>query len=772
MVKVIALDEFGVFENRSSGFRFVGGYTLNSSDYEEEKNRMATFLINFCNEFNYKYLRKYSDVKAYYPYSLHGGSKDSPFFRNQPEGNARRDKEKKVSVAYDAELRHLAWQFKNDLCEKAAKYIFDRKGIMYAYLDPFVDDENAERDIIGNSNVLDIAYGANFYERMATMALFNQAFFSMNDASGEISFEVAKRTLEQSKDGNGTELPEGTVDLYEVYTNSKAEIKSTITNTSTYKTAVAGLLCTGSVNEAFLDTKYKFNVSSINYSDSSKEATPFHYFADLACGYIRRKIQKNFSVGESTVENKIDPSMLSDFCNTTGIQVQIYDRTDTLYRKMLQYAKSASLSKYLYAKYRLLNSGLLYRDFYKNYWIPKLEEYIHRMLRNSDYRRKVKSMIPEFVVYANGFMGSREINYEAGLFVATELSTIVSQMDDYRDRKITLFRLYDIILRGHNHRGAIVETQKYISKCEEYKAAVGIEEYISHTLRTLIYYFNALQFENALSACLVLEEPVEQLKKVYTSAYNKSSKISTSITEDRNAVQNYRFPLAGKLYSSIGQAYGFLGQYAKAKKYFQKALKEFEKNSADYTITLSHFMQLMISNKKKADYEVYSNIYFESGNLWEQLTHALSANDGGFALLVFVKAFRVFYANDAGNSNILEELIRCTSINKYHKEHPWELIYKNLYEAILKQPKKFKVQDFEFIKKDAMDCIQEADATIKMIQISMKLQFDEYNSAASVEEFLNTDEMMVCRSFICDVENMTLANLKEWVTSRLTYEYM
>lgn len=381
-------------------------------------------------------------------------------------------------------------------------------------------------------------------------------------------------------------------------------------------------------------------------------------------------------------------------------------------------------------------------------------------------------MIPEFVVYADGFMGSREIDYEAGLFVATELSAIVSQMDDYRDRKTMLFRLYDIILRGHNHRGAIVETQKYISKCEEYKAAVGIEEYISHTLRTLVYYFNALKFEDALSACLALEEPVVQLKKMYTSAYNKSSKISASITEDRNAVQNHRFPLAGKLYSSIGQAYGYLGQYAKAKKYFKKALEEFESSSADYSITLSHFMQLMISCKKKADYEVYANIYFGSSGLWEQLANASSANDGGFAFLVFVKAFRVFYANDAGNTNILEELIRRTSISKDHKEHPWELIYKNLYEAILKQPKRFKAQDYEFIKKAAMDCIQEADATIKIIQISMKLQFDEYTSAASAEGFLSPDEMMVCRSFIGDVENMTLANLKEWVTSRLTYEYM
>lgn len=770
-MKIIALDEFGVFEKRSAGFRFVGGYTFNSSNYREEKHRIETFLINFCNDFNNKYLQRYSDVKVYYPYSLHGGSKDSPFFNAQPEGKPKKDREKRVPIASDAELRRLAWQFKNNLCEAAVKFITDRKGILYAYLDPFVDDKNAERDEIGNSNVLAIEYGANFYERMATMALFNQAFFSMDDADDEISFEVATRTLGQSSDGNGADLPEGTADLYEVYTNSKAEIRSTITNTSTYKTAVAGLLYAGSVNEVFLNTKYKFNVKSINY-DSSKETTPFHYLADLVCGYIRRMVQKTFSIGEFTTENKIAPSMLLDFCKTTGIQVQIYDRTDTLYRQMLQYAKAGFLEKYQYAKYRILNCGLLYQDFYKNYWIPKLDEYIQRMLCISDYRRNVKSMIPEFVVYADGFMGSREVNYEAGLFVATELSTIVDQMNDYRDRKIMLFRLYDIILRGHNHRGSIEETQKYISKCEEYKAAVGIEEYIAHTLRTLIYYFNALQYHEALSACLILEEPVAELKKMYASVYNKSSKISTSIIDDRNAAQSYRFPLAGKLYSSIGQAYGFLGQYGNAKRYFLKALKEFESTSADYSITLSHFIQLLISNKKKADYEVYSNLYFGAGDLWEQLNNAVSANDGGFALLLFVKAFRFFYATDAGNANILEELIRRASACKEHKEHPWELIYKNLYEALLKQPKKFKKQDFQFIKDAAMTCIQEADATIRMIQISMRLQFEQNAGESLSKEFLSADEILVCSKFVKNVESMPLSKLKEWFAAKLTYEYM
>lgn len=761
MVKIIALDEVGKFEERFSGIRFVGGYTFylnNYEEYEEENEKIELFLTKVCEEFNSQYLSQYPGVKVYYPYSLHGGSTNSPFYNQQPTGNKIQD-EKKMVYLYD-----LAKRFKAILKDEVVRYISGKNAQFYAYLDPYITTEGDERETIGSSNLLDDTRGANMYERMATMALFNQAFYATDGQDHDFAFELATRTLPNIADS-----------FKEMYATKNG--KSTITHTSTYKTAVSALLYSETVERAYLNTNYRFNVKSINYSPDhpvrkNYPTTPYLYLADIVCGYILDKIRESFSINESTSVNKIDPCLLYEFCSKTGIQVQIYNKTDTLFRKMVQYAKAGSLEKYQHAKYCILNCGLLYQDFYKSFWIPKLEDYIHRMLRNSDYRRKVKSMIPEFVVYADGFMGPREINYEAGLFVATELSTIVNQMDDYRDRKIMLFRLYDIILRGHNHRGAIVETQKYISKCEEYKAAVGIEEYISHTLRTLVYYFNALKFEDALSACLVLEEPVVQLKKVYTSAYNKSSKISSSITEDRNAVQNHRFPLAGKLYSSIGQAYGFLGQYAKAKKYFKKALSEFENNSADYSITLSHFMQLLISNKKKADYEVYSHIYFGASDLWSQLTSAFSADDGGFALLIFVKAFRVFYANDVGNANILVELIRRTSEYKDHREHPWELIYKNLYEAILKQPKKFKKQDFEYLKDAAMTCIQEADATIKMIQISIRLQFDENTGRTLAGEYLSPGEVLTCNEFIKNIEKKPLVELREWFASKLTYEYM
>lgn len=206
-------------------------------------------------------------------------------------------------------------------------------------------------------------------------------------------------------------------------------------------------------------------------------------------------------------------------------------------------------------------------------------------------------------------MGIRESAYEKGLYIAEKIVPLIENAREYRGQKKALFDVYDIILRGYNHRGAMEKTKKYIETCEIYKGAVGIEDYIAHTLRTMVFYFNSLDFESALEAGLELDKAVKELKKAYKACYETSTLISQSIIVHGNDAQNFQFTLAGKLWSSIGQAYGFLKKYSSAQRYFIKALKEFDINSDDYNITMSHYLQLLISSGKKEIYEEKSYIY-------------------------------------------------------------------------------------------------------------------------------------------------------------------
>lgn len=758
MKKVIALDEMGKFEDYSSGICFVGGYTLPIMDHKDNARQIEMLLKTFCDEFNSMHMSNFPDARVYYPYSLHGSG--TTFFRKHPTTTTCFDE----TIA-NKEKQHewRAKEFQERLEERIVQYILHQQGTLYVYLDPFVGGAQAERDSYGNANIIHETHGANIYERMATLCVYDQTFFTPNQDCSEFFYELATRTLTTKEDGWD--------ELYDVYATARNNSKkSPITNTSTYKTAVASMLYSGSVPDEYLNKQYRFHVKSINYTKHT-ETTPHLYLADIICGYVRRKLQKFFSVNINTRQNSITAEGLIEFCRSTKIQVKVFDNCDKIYRNMVRALQKWDLGEFYQLKYQLTCSSYYYRDFYLSYWVADLEKNLFEMLTDSVFRNKIKGRIPEFVDYADGFMGKRETSYETGLYIATCLIQVVLAVPEYPSRNLMLFRLYDILLRGYNHRGALDETQKYILKCDEYKSAVGLEEYIAHVLRVLVFYFNALNYEKALTESLKLEETISLLKKTYQSAYIASSKISKTITNEKTGMPNYQFPLAGKVYSSIGQAYGFLGDFRNSKKYFLKALKEFDIGSTNYSITMSHFLQLLITHRKKAEYELYANLYFGAHDLWTKLESAFSRRDGGFAILIFVKAFQAFYAKDSANGDILVEMIDRIEKCPYKGEHPWELIYKNLYEAIAKQHRAVAKNDYLYIKERAVKGLQSADATIGMIQIHSKLSFEDMPESLLVGEVLSDIELSYCRIFIQDVERMSVYDLKTWCNTHLTYSY-
>ncbi len=502
-------------------------------------------------------------------------------------------------------------------------------------------------------------------------------------------------------------------------------------------------------------------------------------------------MQEKFGINAETRKNKVNPEGLIDFCNgnireiSVPIQIRIYDESDSLFRQMVTAVKSGELDKYYAIKYELMVSDGLYKEFYLKYWALQLEEYMQtRLLSRKEYVKKIQSLMSEYLSYTVGFMGPRETAYEKGLFVAEGLVAIITgaEFNDYRDRNKTLFCLYDVILRGYNHRGAISASKKYIEKCEEYKGFVGIEEYIEHTLRTIQFYFNSLQFGEALEAGIFLCDIIKQLKQVYKTFYENSSLITQMIVDDDNPLADIKLPLAGKVFSSIGQAYGFNNKYSSSLRFFRKALNEFDINSEDYRITMSHALHVLIAGGRKKEYEEQAVIYFGTIGLWEQMEAAFKGKNA-FALFVYVKAFNIFYAKEKGNLYILIELLKRLGNSDWLKnndikdrEHPWELIYKNLYEAVLKQKKSICPDDYENLKERALTCIAHPDATIKVIQIYAKIQFimledpdpDEY----FMEDCLSDEEVAVCRQFVDAADETTLRDLWLQLKSKVTYAYV
>lgn len=765
MKRIIALDETGQFI-RKTGISYIGGYIVNVESVETEEKNIKNLLVDICSEFNKTYLEK-REYKVLYPKSLHCSDREATFFVEGNVSNTVIGKKEWIPYGVDKnEVNGDRYKFISFLKEKVVEYLKKNGYVVYAFLDPFLKEQIYTENADVKSNLMDLRQGANLYERMAILSVYNNIFYSLEEKADEYVLELATRTLNNS----------GGVwdELYEVYSNSKGE-KSTITNTSTYKTALATMLYENRKNELYRDSKYRFNVKSINYNREDKEETPFQYVADIVCSYMLKRFQERFGIDGKTEINKITAEGLIHFFKDEDIQVRVYDECDECFREMIDAVQRADIVEYYAKCYDLEMSNAMYKVFYLNIWLPKLESYFQENLVKSEtYRRNFMGKIPEYIAEMNGYMGIREKAYEKGLYIAEKMIPLVKELMDYRGRNSSLFEIYDIILRGYNHRGAIEKSKKYIEQCEIYKGYVGIETYIAHTLRTLGFYFNSLDYESALVAGLELDKAVIQLKSAYKAGYGTSSIISESIIDNGNEVSNFQFKLAGKLWSSVGQAYGFLKKYSSGRRYFEKALQEFDKNSDDYSITMSHYLQLLISGGKKEKYEDNANLYFGSKDLWTQWETAFASNND-FMLLIYVKAFNVFYAKDRSNIEILQDMISRIYIMENKHEHPWELIYKNLYECILKQKVDLKAEDYIELRNKALASVRNADVAIKMIQINAKMTF-LVEEGKPVEDFfvidcLDKEEILTCKLFCSNVEEMTFAELKTYMDEKIVYAY-
>lgn len=763
--RVIAFDEMGEFERRNSGIRFVGGYWGDFSNVDEEEEKIEKFLIHICEDFNQNQIHDNKLIKVIYPDSLHNSG--NVFFKEEMIKNTVIKEADMVPLSEKERKNYhnLEKQFKKYVEEQVIQYLTEKNYQLFAFIDPYVNEGYKEMNMT-NSNIVDVNKGTNLYERMAILTLYNHVFYSLAQDVQKYRFELPTRTLNGAKDEWG----------YEVYQNNKGEIKRTITNKSTYKTAISVMLFEKSKELNKLNTDYVFNVGSINYNNKAKKNTPFLYIADIVCSYIRRQFQTEFGINNETRENKIESKALSKLCKIYKIDVRVYDACEVIFKQMIENVKEAAIGEYYAKRYELEKINTPYREFYLDYWVPRLEDYFCTLLSGQkEYKKKFQELIPEYLTYTERFMGKWEINYEKGLYIAENLEKSIKTLNDYRNRNTVLFDIYDIILRGYNHRGSLGKTKEYIEKCEIYKNYVGIVKYIEHVLRAMQFYFNGMSYNEALEFGLRFEKTVKQLKKAYLACYDASNMIAESILENNNSNRGLQFAFAGKIYSSIGQAYGFLENYPLGKKYFNMALKEFDKNSGDYEITMSYFLHFLISNKKKSEYELHAVNYFGSINLWEQMENAFSATDRGYKLFVFVKAFYSFYADDRANNNILTELLSYVQKGVLDMAHPWELIYRNLYECLRKQSQDFDIKEYLYIKTKAMTCVSETDFTLKLIQIHARLiymqredkEFENY----FVVDCLDEQELIICKQVLDNIREMTLLELKEWLDKKMTYMY-
>lgn len=831
-MRIIGLDESGKFEDRKAlDIRFVGGYVFDDIEADnigavrrELSSEFEAVCSNFTRECHKKFisdkemLNIASDLKVslkavepslafIYPLSLHLGNNQTIFkfslhnVQNK-KSNGANDKPYYLPVAVGSDETLKAWclVFKEKLRRLSLSYIQSKGGRFFCllYPSPTVSPDTG----MYNSNILQFHSGANLYEYMTQMAFLNQLMYGFDKPDSSYSLEFATRKLKGAL-----------MDTYENYqpdANSSRKLDERewyyqITVPSTYKSILAMTLSDPDFyNSEYKDAKYHLDVVSIKYHaggeamqriPDSKEWTPLHYLADIACGVILKEIRNVVNTQTLEIDSsqlgKISQIKLSD-SSWVSLELRMLDECEYILRKMIKAIHKIDLVQYYESIYELKNlkqqkQALNTKQFYIDYWLKRADAFLAERMKKKDYFDAVVNRFPEYCKVLRRYM-TVDVKYAIGLYAAENLIKLARDLDEKIKSSLgnIMFTLYDICLRGYNHEGANERVAQIIAMAEYYAQSVSMDEYIDYSTRCLQYYFNRLDF----NAALIKASNLEALAKPYFAACQQLCAKSKEIIEDivfpSNGINSRSSGLIAKIYSNIGQACAYLtmegnrqensepkiGELSAAKA-FKMALDIYDNlnDCENYSISLSHYLHFLCHIRDKSEYEEYAPQYLGSSDLTGQFQRIRQIENkfaARFCLRVYVKSILVFYTyridtpeTDAG---LLEDIISYVEEN-YADEHPWQLICANLYE-ILWRNAKIRGQTLDakydiFYQRATLRTKQHEDQdTIDIIKLRFKVYMALLNDPSvagnDASVFLEPSDFFVVEKF----------NLKEYDKSR------
>lgn len=801
-VRVIAVDESGEFEKsdrlENDDFIFIGGCNvdipLKNKTKEESldiwKNNITSYLIDFCEEFNNDNIDKPWCVGV--PYSLHSAYSK---IRVKCKTDNKFLDENKLSSGEKKELEKYKMDYADKL-QKKAKSLINDYFKLFVYLLP----KNVDLPVVEESNINDLAVGANLYEDMVITAIENQLFYDISMNINNVSLQMATRTLKV-----GVLRESEAAELYSARgVNEKKHYY--ITNTNFIKTALMHKIRYGKVPNR--NIHISFNVNSIDYGTDDLikiEDQAFLYIADIACTVIRNKLKKSIKRLKVSTENLVNTCVSLD---KAKYDVRIYSEADKLYRDMIDCINNKELSEYYSIKYdfcREIKKEENYSiyHFYYDRLIVKLDDLIYsKILSEKEYRDNVIENLPYYYAVANGMMGTVDNKYEKGMSVAEGILSLISYIDSrvekgfdnnsYKEKYI--FRFNDILVRGHNHRGDISKTEDYIKNCEKLASSVGIEEFLEHRQRSVQFYFNSLDYD------YIADIYLEGLVGSYDGEHwdlSKMEKLKDALGGLSGIGDKGEYLLAGKIYSTMAQTMAFKRSKT-ADYYFDKALEEMQTDFGNKEITNSYRLQFYIDMGSVKDLDVYlaqyenvANEYFEvkyGDSLYKTLNdqfdivmkYIKDKSNFRFALYIYIKALKVFYLNDPRlqseevkklSENIVNRVIEFSkSIDDVI--HPWQLIYKNLFEIELKTNNRNDIKEYLFDRVTSNERINKEGPTIAAMVISFKLS---YMKEMKGDVVISDEELNKIKE-IPGFEKTTEATVKneefvEKLNGKLTYMY-
>lgn len=652
------LDEFGDFENirkKDDEPVFVAGLIFDDkkleNEIENERARIKRYYSQIISE-----IRTEQNIKDQYnftyPVALHVNNENS-------NKNYVRMIKEKVRDSIFTFLKKGTYKSKELFNER-------RQGEYYIFVN-LKSEKGVTRNLDSRNTFIDDEDGSNRYENMVTYLLNNVIFNGPVDNLSQglvLEFPTRVQTFKDDKNLNPkqkqtkTDLKTRGIDYNKRSGNT--DVFYTIDSNS-YNMMLKNLSMENNDKHFNL---VSLRVEPIEYKFGLKDME-FMYLADSLCSKFQFEMNKLIKPNNYSRKHDLWFDYLLTKTSGFGERALIYayDDTDDYYQEAIKAVNNGDLFKAYTNYYEASRLDGLIKNHYFDKWFKKLDEDLINEVTDESIVKAVEEL--------DRYRKSNVFDQAILIYILNKLLYLgENHQFNVAESERILYKLYDIGISAYTHIGDSHTASKFMEKVNT-NYEVGIAKKIESGIKNVVKFTDIFDFEAAEDKAVETLLATEEILKI--------------LYGEESLEQNLYL---GKLYSSLGQVYGFEGK-TEARDYFEQALAIFEANSADYFITLSYYLHHLIDIGDVESYEHYAAIYFNGNeSLKKQLKYlveeSLKENPKfslKFALYFYIKALYTFYLDIADQVwSDLKNLENKVSekINKDYRleEHPTELIFK------------------------------------------------------------------------------------------------
>ena len=711
---ILTLDEYGLFEEKTSQAVFIAGIMYDDAgdptDMKDEEIRIADYYNRVITAAKNRYIRETREKEIepdknivnlfIYPSALHA------------QVGGMNNKEQMTVLKYvKTEIGQTLPEFIKD-CQFHGKTIVQafgdkkeegRKGCYTVFV--MVKGRNGMERLGSDADkMIKDDFASNLYFHMASRAVNRLIFHNpLYDEMPSLKLDIASRSS-SSADTMDKKKSDQYHDLG--YERRASKINPnfhyySLMNADIYRTLIAEEMLRSNKNIKVTS----FSVKPMTYVKGGSDM--FLFLADSICSYIGFELKLNNESSIFEVYDKVIKITQKD-----QNLVFIYDEIDNYFMDAWGAYEEGRIFDALSLVYDAGQIAGEYAEFYKNRVFKYVENAIAALTDPKIFEKAVIDISES--IFTNNLSSEKLWYIYSVLEKMTEKGDCLYTQEDKKAG--VLVRLWETGMAAASHTGNSEQALSYYDLCRSLFGYTGIDCILRLNNRLVVLLEDLFDWE---AAEIRAKENVAYIER-FMSIINEISPYN---------INNLR-TIYGKSISQYARTLASRRSH-EAEPEFRKALEMFEKGTADYKITQSYLLHHYLDMGMYDEYEKEAIDYFNGyGNLDERLDYLLTLSEESNAIISKRYAFYVFFRGlflmcqrdglvpEALWQKINSMKFKTRKDGKAHEiltiGHPWELIYKYLIMlAVLKSDREYE----EKYQQHLEGCMSVCEKTITSVMM-------------------------------------------------------